>query len=108
MTFKALGITLTIPILAGLGSSYTANFAESLNTVVALFAAIGFGLISMTLFQTVPIETLIQRLLRLSRRDIRHRALGIARQDEAHWTNLMVDRTALLLPSITVAIFRQL
>ena len=103
MTFKALGITLTIPILSGLGSSYAANFADSLNTVVALFAAIGFGLISMSLFQTVPVTTLIHRLLRLSRRDIKQRALGIAREDEAHWTNLMVDRTALLLPRLRLS-----
>jgi uncharacterized membrane protein YccC len=96
-TFMALGITLTIPILSGLGTTYSGNFAASLNTVIALFAATGFGAVSMTLFQTVPIDAAINRLLRLSRRDVRRRALGNA-PNEAHWTSLMVDRTALLLP----------
>lgn len=101
-TFMALGITLTIPILAGLGTNYTGDFAGSLNTASALFAATGFAVVSMTLFQTVPVDAAINRLLRLSRRDVRRRALGGA-PDEAHWTSLMVDRTALLLRRLRVS-----
>lgn len=101
-TFMALGVTLTLPILTGLGVRYAGDFADSLNTVVALFAAIGFGVVSMTLFQTVPVDAAINRLLRLSRRDVRRRALGHA-PDEAHWTSLMIDRTALLLPRLRLS-----
>lgn len=101
-TFMALGITLTIPILSGLSATYSGDFAQSLNTVSALFAAIGFAVVSMTLFQTVPVDAAINRLLRLSRRDVRRRALGGA-PDETHWTSLMVDRTALLLPRFRVS-----
>jgi len=98
-TYKALGITLTIPILAGLGSQYGADFAETLNSVVALFAALLFAVVSMTLFQTVPADTAIQRLRRLNRRDVARRARGRG-PNEAGWTSLMVDRTALLLPRL--------
>lgn len=96
-TFMALGITLTIPILSALGPHYTGDFATSLNSVIALFAAVGFGAVSMSLFQTVPVDVAINRLLRLSRRDVVRRALGAA-PNEARWTSLMIDRTALLLP----------
>ncbi len=101
-TFRALGITLTIPILSGLGTHYTGDFAASLNMAIALFAAVGFGAVSMSLFQTVPVDTAINRLLHLSRRDVGRRALGAA-PDEAHWTSLMIDRTALLLPRLRVS-----
>ena len=95
--YAAMGVTLTIPILAGLGASYHGDFAASVNSAIALFAALGFAVISMTLLQTVPVETAINRLLSLSRRDVGRRALGEG-SDEAHWTSLMVDRAALLLP----------
>ncbi len=98
-TFMALGITLTIPILSALGPYYTGDFATSLNSVIALFAAVGFGAVSMSLFQTVPVNGAIDRLLRLSRRDVGRRALGDA-PNEARWTSLMIDRTALLLPRL--------
>lgn len=47
-TFMALGITLTIPILSALGPYYTGDFATSFNSVIALFAAVGFGAVSMS------------------------------------------------------------
>ncbi|CAO3356562.1 FUSC family protein [Azospirillum melinis] len=101
-TYMALGITLTIPILSGLGASYAGDFAGSLNSVVALFAATGFAVVSMSLFQTIPVDAAIGRLLRLNRRDVRRRALGGA-PDEALWTSLMIDRTALLLPRLRLS-----
>ncbi|MEQ1404999.1 FUSC family protein [Neorhizobium sp. Rsf11] len=101
-TFMALGITLTVPILSGLGTHYTGDFAASLNSVIALFAAVGFGAVSMSLFQTVPVDAAINRLLRLSRRDVGRRALGAA-PNEARWASLMIDRTALLLPRLRVS-----
>lgn len=101
-SLMALGITLTTPILCGLGTTYTGDFATFLNSTVALFVGTGFGVVSMTLFQTVPVDTAITRLLQVSRRDVRRRALGSG-PDEAHWTSLMVDRTALLLPRLRVS-----
>jgi len=98
-TYKALGITLTIPILAGLGSHYGADFAEALNSVVALFAALLFAVVSMGMFQTVRPETAINRLRYLNRTDVARRARGRG-PDEASWTSLMIDRTALLLPRL--------
>jgi len=98
-TFMAMGVTLTIPILAGLDANYTGDFAVSLNTAIAVFAAVGFGAVSMSLFQTVPVDVAINRLLRLSRRDVCRRALGGA-PNEARWMSLMIDRTALLSPRL--------
>jgi len=101
-TYMALGITLTIPILLNLGAHYTGDFAASLNTSVALFAGVGFGAVSMSLLQTVSVDAAISRLLHLSRRDVSRRALGGA-PNEARWTSLMIDRTALLLPRLRVS-----
>ena len=101
-TFIALGITLTIPILSGLGANYTGDFATSINSAIALFAALGFGAVSMSLFQTVPVDAAINRLLHFSRQDVRQRALGNA-PNEARWTSLMIDRTALLLPRLRIS-----
>lgn len=101
-TFMALGITLTIPILSGLSTTYSGDFATSINTGIALFTAIGFGAVSMSLFQTTPVDTSINRLLRLSRRDVGRRARGHA-PDESRWTSLMIDRTALLLPRLRMS-----
>lgn len=98
-TYKALGITLTIPILAGLGSHYGADFAEALNSVVALFVALLFAVVSMSMFQTVRPETAINRLRYLNRTDVARRARGRG-PDEASWTSLMIDRTSLLLPRL--------
>jgi Predicted membrane protein len=98
-TFTAMGITLTIPILSRLGTNYTGDFGASLNTVIALFAAVGFGAVSMSLFQTVPVNVATDRLLRMSRRDVARRAMGGA-PNEAYWTSLMIDRAALLLPKL--------
>ena len=101
-TYMALGITLTIPILSGLGATYAGDFAGSLNSVVALFAATGFAVLSMSLFQTIPVDAAIDRLLRLNRQDVRRRALG-GGPDEARWTSLMIDRTALLFPRLRLS-----
>ncbi|NMP27444.1 FUSC family protein [Rahnella sp. SAP-1] len=98
-TFMAMGITLTLPILSALGAEYSGDFAASLNTSIALFVATGFSVVSMSLLQTVQAEAAIKRLLQHSRRDIRRRALGPA-PNEIYWTNLMIDRTALLLPRL--------
>lgn len=103
-TFMALGITLTIPILGRLNPVYDADFAQSLNAVLAVFAATGFAVISMTLFQTVDADHAIKRLLQISRQDVRRRALCQQPSARDHspstWTSLMIDRTALLLPRV--------
>lgn len=101
-TFMALGVTLTIPILANLASSYQADFAVSINTSVAVVAAVLFSIMSMSLVQTVPVDVTIARLRDLNRRDVRRRALGSG-PDEARWTSLMIDRTALLLPRLPLS-----
>lgn len=95
----ALGITLTIPILSGLGTNYSGDFAASLNISIAVLVAVSFGALSMSIFQTIRADTAIKRLLALSRRDIGRRALGHA-PNEARWISLMIDRTALLQPKI--------
>ncbi|MET3712350.1 putative membrane protein YccC [Sphingomonas trueperi] len=100
--YMALGITLTIPILSGLGAQYSGDFADALNGSVALFVATAFGAASMTLLQTLPADAAIDRLLRLSRRDVARRARGHG-PAEAGWTSLMVDRTALLLPRLAAS-----
>jgi uncharacterized membrane protein YccC len=100
--YIALGITLTIPILSGLGAQYSGDFADTLNGSVALFVATAFGAASMTLLQTLPADAAIDRLLRLSGRDVARRARGYG-PAEAGWTSLMVDRTALLLPRLAAS-----
>lgn len=97
--FMALGTTLTIPILAGLGAEYGGDFADAVNSSIALFVGVGFGAVSMTLFQTTAPDTAIDRLLRLARRDVARRARGRG-PAEAAWTGLMIDRAALLLPRL--------
>ncbi|MCW2480616.1 FUSC family protein [Candidatus Symbiopectobacterium sp. NZEC135] len=99
-TFMAMGITLTLPILCELGAHYRGDFAVAVNTAIALFAATGFAVVSMRLLQTVQADSAINRLLRLCRRDVRRSVKGAFSPDEVHWTNLMIDRTALLLPRL--------
>ncbi|WP_413738399.1 FUSC family protein [Sodalis sp. RH21] len=99
-TFMAMGITLTLPILSELGARYSGDFAAAVNTAVALFAATGFAVVSMGLLQTVQADSAINRLLHRCRRDIRHRAMGLSSNNDVRWTNLMIDRTALLLPRL--------
>ncbi|WP_085539984.1 FUSC family protein [Cedecea sp. NFIX57] len=99
-TFMAMGITLTLPILSGLGSHYGGDFAVALNTATALFIAIGFAVFGMGLLQTVRADAAINRLLQLCRRDVKRSAKGAFPPDEVAWTNLMIDRTALLLPRL--------
>jgi hypothetical protein len=77
------------------------------NTAIALFAATGFAVISMSLLQTVQADAAITRLLNLCQRDIRRSVKGTLRVDETHWINLMMDRTALLLPRRSAASVRQ-
>lgn len=99
-TFMAMGITLTLPILCELGARYSGDFAVAANTAIALFAATGFAVISMSLLQIVQADAAIARLLSLCQRDIRRSVKGTLRVDETHWINLMMDRTALLLPRL--------
>ena len=99
-TFMAMGITLTLPILCELGAHYSGDFAAAINTAIALFSAIGFAVVSMSLLQTVQADAAINRLLKLCRRDIRRSVKGVFKPDEMYWTNLMIDRTALLLPRL--------
>lgn len=96
-TFMALGITLTLPILAGLDIAYKPDFAASLNSIIALFAATGLAMVTMSLFQTIPISAVVDRMFEMSRKDIRDHARGRGCQ-VSRWTNLMIDRTALLYP----------
>lgn len=98
--FMAMGITLTLPILCELGARYSGDFAVAINTAIALFAATGFAAIGMSLLQTVQADAAINRLLKLCQRDIRRSVKGELNVDETHWTNLMIDRTALLLPRL--------
>lgn len=99
-TFMAMGITLTLPILCELGARYSGDFAVAANTAIALFAATGFAVVSMSLLQTVQADAAIARLLSLCQRDIRRSVKGTLRVDETHWINLMMDRTSLLLPRL--------
>ncbi|MFS2225123.1 FUSC family protein [Pantoea sp. B65] len=99
-TFMAMGITLTLPILCELGAHYSGDFAAAVNTAIALFSATGFAVVSMSLLQTVQADSAIHRLLQICRRDIRRSVKGVFTPDEVHWTNLMIDRTALLLPRL--------
>ncbi len=99
-TFMAMGITLTLPILSGLGPHYGGDFAVALNTAIALFIAIGFAVFGMGLLQTVQADAAINRLLKLCRRDVKRSAKATFTPDEVSWTNLMIDRTALLLPRL--------
>lgn len=96
----AMGITLTLPVLCELGAHYSGNFADAANTAIALFFATGFAVFSMSLLQTVQADAAINRLLKLCQRDIRRSVNGVFKGDETHWTNLMIDRAALLLPRI--------
>ncbi|MDC6119997.1 FUSC family protein [Serratia rubidaea] len=98
--FMAMGITLTLPILCELGARYSGDFAVAINTAIALFAATGFAAIGMSLLQTVQADAAINRLLKLCQRDIRRSVKGELNVDETHWTNLMIDRAALLLPRL--------
>ncbi|HBS2861836.1 TPA: FUSC family protein [Klebsiella variicola subsp. variicola] len=99
-TFMAMGITLTLPILCELGPSYQGDFATAMNTSIALFVAIGYAAFGMRLLQTVQADAAVHRLLTLCRRDIRRAARGRLAQNAHRWTNLMIDRTALLLPRL--------
>lgn len=99
-TFMAMGITLTLPVLCELGARYSGDFADAANTAIALFLATGFAVIGMSLLQTVQADAAINRLLKLCQRDIRRSVNGAFRGDETHWTNLMIDRVALLLPRL--------
>ena len=98
-TFMAMGITLTLPILSELGAQYSGHFDVAVNTTIALFAATGFAVISMTFLQTVEASRAVNRLLYRCHHDIRQQALRLPSHD-VHWTNLMIDRTALLLPRL--------
>lgn len=99
-TFMAIGITLTLPVLCELGARYSGDFADAANTAIALFFATGFAVIGMSLLQTVQADAAIKRLLKLCQRDIRRSVSGVFKGDETHWTNLMIDRAALLLPRL--------
>ncbi len=99
-TFMAMGITLTLPVLCELGAHYSGDFAAAANTAIALFFATGFAVIGMSLLQTVQADAAINRLLKLCQRDIRRSENGVFKGDETHWTNLMIDRAALLLPRL--------
>lgn len=99
-TFMAMGITLTLPILCELGAQYSGDFAVAVNTAIALFAATGFAVIGMSLLQTVQADKAVNRLLQRCQRDIQRSMKGVLNIDETHWTNLMIDRAALLLPRL--------
>ena len=99
-TFMAMGITLTLPVLCELGARYSGDFADAANTAIALFFATGFAVIGMSLLQTVQADAAIKRLLKLCQRDIRRSVNDAFRGDETHWTNLMIDLAALLLPRL--------
>ena len=71
-----------------------------MNTSIALFVAIGYAAFGMRLLQTVQADAAVHRLLTLCRRDIRRAARGRLAQNAHRWTNLMIDRTALLLPRL--------
>ncbi|EKL1159399.1 TPA: FUSC family protein [Enterobacter hormaechei] len=99
-TFMAMGITLTLPVLCELGAHYSGDFADAANTAIALFFATSFAVIGMSLLQTVQADAAIKRLLKLCQRDIHRSMSGVFKGDETHWTNLMIDRAALLLPRL--------
>ncbi|WP_226092950.1 FUSC family protein [Dickeya oryzae] len=99
-TFMAMGITLTLPILCELGTHYSGDFAVAVNTSIALFSATGFAVFGMALLQTVQADAAIKRLLKLCQRDINRSVKGVLNIDETHWTNLMIDRAALILPRL--------
>lgn len=99
-TFMAMGITLTLPILCPFSTHYNGDFAAMLNTSIALFAATGFAVYGMSLLQTIQADSAVNRLMKLCQRDIYRMFKGTLQIDETRWTNLMIDRAALLLPRL--------
>jgi uncharacterized membrane protein YccC len=99
MTLMALGAVLTFPVLAGLTQSFSTDFAAFANASSALLAGTAWGVVSVLLFQTLPVGTAISRLRRAAWRDVARRARG-RDSDEDAWTSLMIDRTALLAPRL--------
>ena len=99
-TFMAMGITLTLPILCELRAYYSGDFVVAVNTAIALFSATGFAVFGMSLLQTVQADSAIKRLLKLCQRDINRSVKGLLNINETLWTNLMIDRAALILPRL--------
>lgn len=65
-----------LPVLCELGAHYSGDFANAA----------------------------IKRLLKLCQGDIRRSVSGVFKDDETHWTNLIIDRAALLLPRLPITL----
>ncbi|RQU79454.1 FUSC family protein [Burkholderia cenocepacia] len=94
-TFAALGMVLTFPIVAGLGTTNASDFSSAINSGLALLIGAGMAVISTRLFQTVGASHASTRILRAIRRDVVRRISGHA-ADGTEWTSRMFDRVGLL------------
>jgi uncharacterized membrane protein YccC len=99
LTFAALGMVLTFPIVAELGETNASNFLSAINGGLALLTGSAMALVSVVLFQTISIDYSSARILRAIWRDVARRANGKA-PDTTYWTSRMLDRIGLLVPRL--------
>jgi uncharacterized membrane protein YccC len=95
MVMGAVGST----ILA-LGNGYQADFANYVNSGLALMLGLAAALVVTRLIRSVGAAWSARRLLRAGWRDIADAADADAQADRAHFAGLMLDRLGLLMPRL--------
>ncbi|MDE0854627.1 MAG: FUSC family protein [Nevskia sp.] len=95
----ALGATLTLSLVAGLGATNIVDLRAFLNSGLALLVGTGAAVASVRLFQTVAAEDVARRVQQAGWRDVVRQATGRV-HDHDQWTSRMLDRLAVLGPRL--------
>jgi uncharacterized membrane protein YccC len=98
-------LALSVGFTAGLGlqPTFLSSFPAFMNTYVGLLVGASSGVIGLSLARTLPVQSVIRRILRAGWRELAFLTATPSLPERAAWASRMLDRVGLLLPRLARA-----
>jgi uncharacterized membrane protein YccC len=100
---KALAMSVGFSAGLALQPTFLSSFPIFMNTYIALLVGATSGLIGLSLARTLPVQSVIRRILRAGWRELAFLTATPSMPERAEWASRMLDRVGLLLPRLARA-----
>ncbi len=100
---KALAMTVGFTAGLALQPTFLSSFPAFINAYVALLVGSTAGLIGLSLARTLPVQSVIRRILRAGWRELAFLTATPSLPERVAWASRMLDRVGLLLPRLARA-----
>jgi uncharacterized membrane protein YccC len=100
---KALAMAVGFSAGLALQPTFLSSFPAFMNAYIALLVGATSGLIGLSLARTLPVQSVIRRILRAGWRELAFLTASPSLPERAVWASRMLDRVGLLLPRLARA-----